>query len=117
MSTAPRFMDFDPETGVQTNFIPSADGESFGLQYIQSADAIQQILDSNAAKRAAGREYYARDDEMWRVASIPMGVQYIWMVEKGVDVYNPDHAEAVAKLLDDPDWRYLKTAEIILSSR
>lgn len=117
MSTAPRKIDFDPFTGVQTNFLPSTDGKTFGIQYIQSGEAIQGILDHNHEKRAAGKEYYAQDPDMWKAASIPVGVIYEWMVKHGVDVYNPDHSDAVLKLLDDPDYRYLKTAEIILSSK
>jgi hypothetical protein len=29
-------------------------------------------------------------------------------------VNNPDHWPAVQRLLNDPDWRYLKTAEVII---
>ena len=37
-----------------------------------------------------------------------------FLTEKGVDVHNPDHWPAVQRLLNDPDWRYLKTAEVII---
>jgi hypothetical protein len=51
---------------------------------------------------------------MWKVASIPIGVQYKWLIHHGVDVMNRDHWPKVKRLLNDPEWRYLKTAEIII---
>lgn len=45
-----------------------------------------------------------------RVASIPAALQVKWLVEEGIDVYNPDHAERVMRKLNDPDYAYLRTA-------
>lgn len=45
----------------------------------------------------------------WKVATIPNSVIMKWKKEKGIDVFNKDHAKAVAKLLNDPEWRYLRT--------
>lgn len=85
--------------------------DGFQLHYVQD---VEPILELNKAKQTMGREYYARDNEMWRVASIPIGVQYTWLIKHGVDVHNEDHWPKVKKLLNDPDWRYLKTAEVII---
>jgi hypothetical protein len=38
-----------------------------------------------------------------------MTVVYEWKRLFGVDVYKKDHAQAVKKLLNSPDYRYLKT--------
>lgn len=104
-----RLFDHDPLTGVTTWYEDTDTG--FNLKYEQDSE---DILELNKAKQKMGREYYAQDDEMWRVASIPVIVQMKWMVEKGVDVLNPDHWPAVKRLLNDPEWRYLKTAEVII---
>lgn len=48
-------------------------------------------------------------DEFWLYASIPPAVQVKWLIEKGVDVYNKNHGREISKLLEDPDYRYLKT--------
>ena len=104
-----RLFDYDPMTGVRTLYEDTPEG--FQLKYEQD---VEQILELNKTKQKMGREYYANDPEMWRVASIPVVVQMKWMIEKGVDVYNADHWPAVKKLLNDPEWRYLKTAEIII---
>jgi hypothetical protein len=74
----------------------------------------QPLLDSNAAKRSAGRDYYAADNEMWRVASIPISVQYEWLTKHGVDLGKDEHWPAVKRLLNSSDYRYLKTADIII---
>lgn len=86
-------------------------GNGFLLHYEQD---VAPILDSNKAKQSAGRDYYASAKDYWKVASIPINVQYKWMIEDGIDVTNEDHWPRVARKLNDPDWRYLKTAEVIL---
>lgn len=107
---AKRLFDHEPDTGVTTYYEDMPDG-GFALHYHQDAEP---ILELNKTKQKMGREYYARDKDMWRVASIPVGVQMKWLIEKGVDVYNKDHWPAVQRLLNDPEYRYLKTAEIII---
>lgn len=104
-----RLLDFNPETGMRIDF--EATDEGFLLHYHQDCEP---IIEENKRKQSAGREYYARDPDMWRVASIPVGIQLKWMVEHGVDVLQPDHWPKVKKLLNDPEWRYLKTAEVII---
>ncbi len=74
----------------------------------------QPLLDATASKRSAGRDYYARDPDMWRVASVPISVQYEWLTKHGVDMHNDDHWPAVQRLLNSSDYRYLKTADIII---
>lgn len=100
---------FDPVTGLLTQYEDTDDG--FALHYSQDA---QPILDANAQKRSMGREYYASDKDMWKVASIPVGVQMIWLTKYGVDVYKEEDWPRVRRLLNDSEWRYLKTAEVII---
>lgn len=104
-----RLLDRNPETGITEWFVGSEDGKTFQIVYEQDA---QPVIEENKRKQSAGRAYYARDNEMWRVASIPITVQYKWMVEEGIDVLNPDHMPAVKRKLNDPDWRWLKTADV-----
>lgn len=49
-----------------------------------------------------------------KVASIPMGVVLEWMQRYGVDIYNRDHLPAVERLLNDPEWRKLRTRPGVL---
>lgn len=48
-------------------------------------------------------------DEFWHYASIPVMVQMDWLINHGVDIYNKDHGPRISKLLNDPEYRYLKT--------
>lgn len=96
-------------TGLTTS-IEETDG---GMLIRHEQDA-EPILDLNHAKRGMGREYYAADPEMHRVASVPLGVAYQWLAKYGVEAWNPEHIDSVKRLLNDPEWRYLKTAEVII---
>lgn len=105
-----RVLNENKAAGITTYFHPTDDG--FALETVQHD--VTPILESNAQKRSMGRDYYANDKDMWRAASIPIGVMYQWLTKYGVDVMNEDHWPAVQRLLNDPEWRYLKTAEIII---
>ena len=99
----------DPTSGMTTTYKDTPDG--FELHTTHDAAAVVNL---NKEKRNAGREYYAQNKDMWKVASIPVGVQLKWMIEDGLDIYNPDHKDRLKKKLNDPEWRYLKTAEVII---
>lgn len=103
-----RVLDHDPVTGLTTwHDFNDATGET-ALVYEQD---VEPVIEANkrAANDAAGPM-----GEMVHVASIPVSIQLKWLIEKGVDILNPDHKKAVAKLLDDPEWRYLKCRNIMI---
>lgn len=103
-----RLLDYDELTGLRTwHDYDETTGET-SFHYEQD---VEPILEAN---RRAANDAQGRMGEMVHVASIPVSIQLKWMIEKGVDILNPDHKKAVAKLLDDPEWRYLKCREIIL---
>lgn len=104
-----RLFDHDHETGITEWFEDTPDG--FRIHYHQDAEPIVEL---NKAKQSAGRAYYAQDNEMWKVASIPIVVQYQWMTQHGVDLMNRDHWPKVRQLLNSNEWRYLKTAEVYI---
>lgn len=103
-----RLLDFDADTGLETWHDYDKETGETRLHYRQD---VSDILEANKARANAATGPIG---DIALVASIPVSVQLKWMIEKGVDVMNPDHKGAVAKLLDDPDWRYLKCREIIL---
>jgi hypothetical protein len=43
------------------------------------------------------------------VARIPLIVIAKWRNELGIDYWNPDHQDKVDALLNDADWRWLRT--------
>ncbi len=67
----------------------------------------------NIGADGGGLNQYARQgikNDFVHVGTIPVGVQLKWRKEHGVDIYNPNHTKAIMKLMNDPDYRYLRTA-------
>lgn len=54
---------------------------------------------------------YTADRSIRRVAIIPEIIVQKWRNEEGLDVYNPDHADRLARKLNDPDWAHLRSAD------
>ena len=45
-------------------------------------------------KRLKNDPYYSKrgiKQEFWKYASVPAGIQVKWLIEHGVDFYNPEH--------------------------
>lgn len=106
-----RLLDADPVTGLKTYHIYDPATEETRLRYEQD---VEPLLDANKARQNATSKAEKLPDGIVHVASVPASIQLKWLVEKGVDMFNPDHKQAVAKLLDDSEWRYLKVRNIIL---
>jgi hypothetical protein len=51
---------------------------------------------------------------MEKVASIPVSVMYEWLTKFGVNAWNPAHQDAVIRLLNSSDYRYLKCRDIYI---
>ena len=103
-----RVLDHDPLSGLIVDHEHDAASGRTMLHYRQD---VAPLLEANRAARNDGEDACG---DIVHVASIPASVQLKWLIEKGVDVLDPDHRQAVATLLDDPDWRYLKVRNIIL---
>lgn len=99
--------DFDPITGIKEIFHGHGD-QGFSIEYQQD---VEPILEANKSRALSD---FNKKSEMWHAASIPITVQYKWLVEKGVDVHNPDHWPKVRQLLNDSEWSYLKCAPIVI---
>ena len=61
-----------------------------------------QVIERNKAAEGPDKR-----SDMWHVGSIPASVGMKWLVEEGLDVWNPDHRPAVMRKLMDSDYRYL----------
>ena len=69
---------------------------------------VDDLLDLNREAQSHCDPYNAaRDVRM--VARIPLIVIAKWRNELGVDYWNPDHQDKVDALLNDADWRWLRT--------
>lgn len=110
-------IDFCPQTGLKKYLGDNPDDpDGVLVRYEQTAQSIQTILDRNRREEVDNQN--SRMGDMEKVASIPVGVMYEWKRKYNVDAwaasYNPEQAARVKRLLNDPEWRYLKCRNIIL---
>jgi len=102
-----RLLDYDPLSGITQYFYYDEDTGNFTIESVQD---VESILDYN--KSLQNDEDYKKNgmkNEFWHYARIPVVVQEKWLKEFGVDVHKKEDWPRVKKLLNDPDYRYLKT--------
>ncbi len=102
-------IDHDPFTGITTTMQYNAEKDSIVLGYVATSDGVSAVLEDNKAAmldvdlhRKGAREEWAH------YAKIPPIVQYEWLYKHGVDFNKRDHWPGVMRLLNSPDYRYLK---------
>jgi hypothetical protein len=80
---------------------------------IKSVTDVAPILEQNKAK-ANHNDGYSPSRELRRVGAIPFALIYQWLEKDGVNVMNAGHdphaAAYLMRKLNDPDYRYLRTA-------
>jgi hypothetical protein len=104
---AKRVLDYDPFSKITTYF--EYHPETDTAVTIREQDT-SLILDAN--KVLQNNDQLTRDgikNSWWHYAQIPNIVIEKWLTEHGVDLYNKDHQKAVFRLLNQPEYRYLKT--------
>lgn len=97
----------DSQLGTETWF--HADGDKI---HIETRQDVAAILEANKRQRNEFQGYKDRGEHHFHhYATIPWVVMEHWRNAFGIDVFNPDHADGVKRLLNDGDWRYLRTTE------
>lgn len=102
-----RLLDYDPVSGLSTyhDFNPLTNETTISYE-----SDVTHVLEEN--KRLANDDDHTKKgikQEFWHYASIPAGVILEWRMKYGVDVWNKNHSKRVGELLNDPEYRYLKT--------
>jgi hypothetical protein len=95
---------------VKTKLTYDHDTDSIVSNRVQD---VQPILELNK-KEALGDSIYGPTNpasDMRKVASIPLVIIEKWKRELGVDVFNKDHMPKVKQLLNDPEYKWLRTHE------
>ncbi|MXO72873.1 hypothetical protein [Alteraurantiacibacter buctensis] len=83
-------------------WIRSSDEDEGTVQIRSEGVGEEQIIERNKAADAPDKR-----SEMWHVGSIPASVGLKWLVEEGIDMWNPHHMDAVKRKLMDSDYRHL----------
>lgn len=112
-----RLLDHDPETGVTEYFHYD---HTTDTSYVETVQDVEPILDIN--KTLQNDEDYTRKgikEEMWHFAQIPIWVQMKWLSEYGLENWpmHPNNSKLLFRLLNSPEWRYLKTTNKIHVAR
>ena len=76
---------------------------------------VQGVIDANKAAQNAWDGRFNPKKTFHHVASIPPEIALKWLHEEGYNIYQREGFEAIIKKkLNDPEWRYLKTKDIII---
>ena len=102
-----RLIATDPITGLMTWHEHDEATDTMTIGY--SADS-KPILERNKIlQNDADFSKKGIKQEFWKYAEIPVEVQLHWLINKGVDINNRDHAKKMFELVNSPEYKYLKT--------
>lgn len=112
-----RLLDHDPEAGITEIFHYD---HVTGDAHVETVQDVEPHLEYS--KRLANDDEYTKQgikDEMWHYAHIPVVVQLKWLVKYGPknDPMAKGNEKLLFSLLNDPEWRYLKTTNKIHTAR
>lgn len=108
MTSGWRPLGHDPITGMTEWFSTPDDGDTWHIKYEQDA---KPFLDANKEQQADG---WDKSSEMWHAARVPLVVLMEWLTKYGVQAWNPDHKDGVKRLLNHPDYRYIRVNHFIV---
>lgn len=77
---------------------------------LETVNDVEPIINDNKRLLTQGDDGYSPSRDIRRVASIPMEVLLLWKQKYGVDVMLKRNEPLLRRLLNDPDWKYLRTA-------
>lgn len=102
-----RSLGVDPLTGLET--IHHYD-EVTGETHIEHKQDVTPIIDRNKALHNTDYQRAGIKNEWMHAAIIPEVVQIQWRKKYGIkDIYSEEHWPLIRRLLNSPEYRYLKT--------
>ena len=102
-----RLLSTDPATGLMTwhEYDPATDETTISY----SADSTPILEKNKVLQNDADFSKKGIKQEFWMYAQIPVEVQLDFLINKGVDINNRDHAKKMFQLINSPEYKYLKT--------
>lgn len=101
-------LDHDALNGVRQYFGVDTDGQEYLIDEVDAA-ATRAVIERNKAIEGAGM-----GKDMRLAASVPPQVQFEWIDKYGVHMHNPNHKEAVRRLLNSNEYRYLRVNHFMM---
>jgi len=104
---AGRILELHEDGGVEAlHFDEQA--QTFAIEF--RAD-VEPVIEANKANLRDGTGGWSPTREWRKVARIPVWVVQMWVVRYGVDPTAKGNDDLLKRLLNDPEWRWLRTAE------
>lgn len=88
--------------------------ESSDTTIIRYEQDVEDILDAN--KHDQNHADRKMGDGLVHVARVPTAIQLEWYVKRGVRMWDKNHRGKVNRLLDSPEYKYLKRLPIMLGN-
>jgi hypothetical protein len=107
------YLDHDPLTGMVETF---EHDELTGISTIHRRADVGPIIETNKRLQTADgfTGWTGPEKDLRLAARIPIEVVNLWRQLYGIDAMKAEHWPAVKRLLEDPDWRYLRTGSFRL---
>jgi hypothetical protein len=104
-----KILDVNPLTGETVTFRYDHATDKIVLGHHQDLTAVEAILDDNRMAQLDTDMHKRGAKKEWSLyARVPNIVQMEWLHKHGVDMGNKDHWSACMKLINSPDYKYLK---------
>jgi hypothetical protein len=106
MSKFKRVLDYDALTGrtIYHDYDPATDETTYHTQM-----DIAPIVEHCKQQASMYDPHIHRKGDFWYVGEIPFELAAEWKQNEGIDVWNPDHADAIKRKLNDGDFSLLRT--------
>jgi hypothetical protein len=110
-----RVFNIDPDTGAVERFIYDEQTDKVTITHKED---VEPTINYNKAMQNSGNVGWVdKDKSMRKVAEIPPGVMLLWYEQYGICCWKRDHWQGVQRLLNDPEWRYLRTNHVFINSK
>ncbi len=108
-----RLFTYDPLTDTTVTFQKEPDGTVL----LRTKQDVTPVLDENKRLQNDGTGGWVSKAKEWRrAASIPVGVLEMWRVLHGIDWNKKEDMPKIIRMLNDPEWRHLRTAHFNIGS-
>lgn len=107
-----RLLDHDEAAGISTYHDYDPLTNETTIEVVQ--DAAPHLERAKRFRLDTDRKRKQMKQEWVHAATIPVGVQYKWLIEHGVNIYDKRHAKRMKQLLNSRDYAYLKCADLVI---